>query len=114
MMKKFTLSLAAVAAFALLTFDAGTAEAAHGFRGFGIHLGGRNVHLDIGRPHGSHFYDSYQTSFYAPAPRVWHDTSHYDYDPGGYVPHRNHCDYVPGHFDYHRSGHWEYGYGGRY
>jgi hypothetical protein len=39
---------------------------------------------------------------------VWHDTSHFDYYPGGYVPHGNHLDYVPGHSAYHRDGHWDY------
>src|SRR5262245_22621061 len=38
----------------------------------------------------------------------WHDTSHYDYHPGGYVPHYDHFDYVPGHYDYHREGHWDH------
>ncbi len=37
---------------------------------------------------------------------VWHDTSHYHYHPGGFVPHGNHFHYIPGHYDLHRSGHW--------
>jgi hypothetical protein len=39
---------------------------------------------------------------------VWHDTTHYDYHPGQVVPHGNHLDYVPGHYDLHRSGHWDH------
>ena len=39
--------------------------------------------------------------------RVWHDTSHYDYHPGGFQRHRNHYHYVPGHYDFHRDGHWD-------
>ncbi len=113
-MRNFTLSLAALAAFAMLSVDARVAEAAHGFRGFGIHLGGRNVHLDIGRPHGFRANTSYRRTFYAPSRNVWHNTSHFDYHPGRYVPHRNHIDYVPGHFDYHRTGHWDHGYGGHH
>ena len=38
---------------------------------------------------------------------VWHDTSHYDYHPGYYVPHGNHLDFVPGHYDFHQSGHYD-------
>ncbi len=38
----------------------------------------------------------------------WHDTSHYDYHPGGFVPHYDHYDYVPGHYDYHEEGHWDH------
>ena len=40
--------------------------------------------------------------------RVWHDTSHYDYYPGRYVPHGNHYDYVPGHAVWHNDGHWDH------
>lgn len=39
---------------------------------------------------------------------TWHDTSHYDYHPGGYQRHRNHYHYVPGHYDLHRTGHWHH------
>jgi len=46
-------------------------------------------------------------SCYSPSP-VWHDTSHYDYHPTQVIPHRNHYHVVPGHYDYHRSGHWHY------
>ncbi|HEX6987798.1 MAG TPA: hypothetical protein VF170_20625 [Planctomycetaceae bacterium] len=38
--------------------------------------------------------------------RTWHDTSHYDYHPTTVVPHGNHYDVIPGHYHYHRSGHW--------
>ena len=38
---------------------------------------------------------------------TWHNTSHYDYHPGGYQRHGNHYHYQPGHYDYHRSGHWD-------
>lgn len=40
-------------------------------------------------------------------PRVWHDTSHLDYHAPSVVPHRGHLDYVPGHYDLHRTGHWD-------
>jgi len=37
----------------------------------------------------------------------WHDTSHLDYHGPSLVPHRGHLDYVPGHYDVHRTGHWD-------
>lgn len=39
--------------------------------------------------------------------RTWHDTSHLDYHGPSLVPHGNHLDYVPGHYDVHRTGHWD-------
>jgi hypothetical protein len=38
----------------------------------------------------------------------WHDTTHLDYHPGEVVRHRNHYHYVPGHYDVHEDGHWDY------
>jgi hypothetical protein len=31
---------------------------------------------------------------------------HYDYHAPTLVPHGNHLDYIPGHYDYHRGGHY--------
>ena len=118
-MNKITLSLAVLATMAFVAIDSNTAQAAHGFRGFGLHFGGRNVHLDIGNPHGNHHgYHHrsnvvYRTSRnYHPGHRAryhydWHDTSHFDYIPGGYVRHGNHLDYVPGRYVYHQEGHYD-------
>lgn len=39
---------------------------------------------------------------------VWHDTSHFDYYPGSYVPHGDHLDYIPGHSAFHQDGHLDY------
>ena len=36
----------------------------------------------------------------------YHDTSHYDYHPGGFQQHGDHFHYVPGHYDYHQTGHY--------
>ena len=33
---------------------------------------------------------------------------HYDYHPPSLVPHGNHLDYVPGHYDFHHRGHGGY------
>jgi len=113
-MKKFTLSLAALAAIAMLSMDTGVAEAAPGFRGFGIHIGARNVHLDIGQSHGYRTNSFYRSSYRAPSRHVWHNTSQFDYHPAQRVRHGNHIDYTPGHFDFHQTGHWDHGYGGHH
>lgn len=91
----------------------------------GIHLGTRRVHVDLGQPHAPQyryvpqtyggygeyggFGGGYHTTYY-PSHRShvdWHDTTHYDYHPSGFQPHYDHYDYVPGHYDVHRSGHWD-------
>jgi hypothetical protein len=114
-----TLGIAALATLALLACDTNTAEA----RGFGIHLGGRNVHLDIGNPHGYGGYSRQVSYRSTPTHRTYsnhtphydyHDTSHYDYHPGGYVRHSNHFDYQRGHFDFHRQGHYDFHGGGHH
>ena len=102
-MKTLTIALAAVATLALVGADS---NAAHGYGGFGIHIGGRNVHLDIGRPHGYRSHNVYRTRQSAHH-YDWHDTSHVDYHPASYQRHYNHYDYVPGHLDYHQTGHWD-------
>lgn len=43
-------------------------------------------------------------------PRRWHDTSHWDYHPTTVVPHGDHLHVVPGHYDWHQTGHM---HGGR-
>lgn len=48
---------------------------------------------------GNHGFGGYST---------WHDTSHLDYHAPSLVPHRGHLDYVPGHYDVHRTGHWDH------
>lgn len=121
-MRKITLGAAALAAVLMLSLDTGAAQAAHGF---GLHFGGRNVHLDIGNPHG--YRHGRQVAYRRPysnprwyghnnvyrgRPHLdWHDTSHFDYVPGGYVRHNNHYDYVPGRHVWHREGHWDVHHG---
>ncbi len=95
-MKKLMIACVAVAGFAF--FNTPQVEAGSGFR-FSVNVGHRN----FGR-HG--FRNNYRWG-YGRVHSVWHDTSHYDYHPGGYVRHRNHYHYVPGHYDYHRTGHWD-------
>lgn len=90
----------------------------------GIHFGSGRVHVDIGNPHGGWYGGAYnrhyggghrQHSYYRGGHgghyggnHYWHDTSHYDYHPGGFQRHYDHYDYVPGHYDYHQTGHWHH------
>ena len=69
------------------------------------------------RHHGRDYYGGYRTARYGygygggdcyGGRSVWHDTSHYDYHPGEVVRHRNHYHYVPGHYDFHETGHWDH------
>ncbi len=82
---------------------------------FGIHFAGPGYHVDLGRTHHRRHYRSYPSRSYHGhgggyhgGGHVWHDTSHYDYHPGEFVRHRNHYHYVPGHYDYHETGHWDH------
>lgn len=69
-----------------------------GYGGYGGYYG--DSHYGHGHGYG---YD------YGRRGRVWHDTSHYDYHPGGFQRHYDHYHYVPGHYDFHRDGHWDRG-----
>jgi hypothetical protein len=125
-MTKINLGMVALAAALLAGGDTNSAQAGHGFSRFGVHLGGRNVHVDIGNPHGRYYGSApqvvYRRSYSNPqwyghggsAHYDWHDTSHYDYHPGEYRRHGNHLDYVPGHYDWHEDGHWDRHRGGHH
>jgi hypothetical protein len=103
-----------------LHVDVGHPHHGHGYAGRGHGYGGRANYGWSGRTtfnHGSwhsgyrggYGHAHYQSVFRPTwGPHYdWHDTSHYDYHPGEYVPHRNHYHYVPGHYDLHREGHWD-------
>lgn len=124
-MRRLTLTCAALATVVLCGLDSREANAAHGF---GLHIGGRNVHLDIGNPHGygyrqqvayrrpysnPQWYGRYNTQRRG-THLDWHDTSHVDYIPGGYVRHYDHYDYVPGRHVWHQEGHWDVHRGGHH
>jgi hypothetical protein len=112
-MKTLILSCVTFATIALFGSFPSRAEADN----FGLHFAGPGYHVDIGRPHSRFmYYGSYYGGgwnnyhrYYSPQ-AVWHDTSHYDYHPGEFVPHGNHYHYIPGHYDYHEEGHWDYGW----
>jgi hypothetical protein len=82
---------------------------------FGLHFAGSGYHIDVGRAHYGNHYGGYRTVRYGlygdgcyGGGHVWHDTSHYDYHPSEFVRHRNHYHFVPGHWDYHDTGHWDH------
>ena len=57
-------------------------------------------------PAQAHCYRGHYGGWYGG--HVWHDTSHWDYHPGGYVDHGDHLHYYPGHYDFHHAGHWDH------
>jgi hypothetical protein len=102
---------AGIAVVVLTIGLAATAEAQIGYRGnlnggIGAGVYSRGVYNYGGYGNRYNTYRPYNT-YYGGGP-VWHDTSHYHYHPGGFVPHRNHYHYVPGHYDLHRSGHYHW------
>ncbi|MGL4514712.1 MAG: hypothetical protein ACRCT8_16615 [Lacipirellulaceae bacterium] len=126
--------LLAAAAAAALFFVVGTERAS----AQGVHFSSGRVHVDVGNPHGHGYgfhrspaygrrvvvgYPGYGGGYGSPyghrrvvgygghghhGRSVWHDTSHYDWHGPSLQPHGNHFDYVPGHYDFHRDGHWDH------
>ena len=47
------------------------------------------------------------SSLYRSTP-VYHNTSNFDYHGPSLKRNGNHLDYVPAHYDYHRSGHYDF------
>jgi hypothetical protein len=116
-MKAITLTFVALSAVLLVSASAEPAAA----DSFAIHVGGSGYDCDGGRSpylydayYGSRFgsrfgsYGHYYPSYPSRGRHVWHDTSHWDYHPGGFVRHYDHYDYVPGHYDFHDEGHWDH------
>ncbi len=113
-MKKITLPLAAIAALAFVALDSSPAQAQ-----LGIYIGGRGAQIGIGSPYRVGYgYRGYTTAYHPSARAAyrgqysrthykWHDTSHWDYLPGQWVPHGDHCDYVPPRRVWHEDGHWD-------
>lgn len=102
---KWTMAPILAACF-VLAADAPTAKADHNcYRG-------RGLSLSIGSCYGGY------RSFYAPSYRsfyghgygrgYYHDTSHYDWHPTEIRRHGDHFHIQPGHYDFHRTGHWHY------
>lgn len=105
-MRKLIYASVAIAGLFLAT--SGTAEAGRlrfSFGGGHHHHGYHGGHGFYGGHYGHGHYGGVYS--YPTYPR-YHDTSHYDWHPGGYLRHGNHYDYVPGHYDWHPTGHWHY------
>ncbi len=126
--RTFGITLAATALMAIASDQAQAQVAVHGPFGGGIHVGGGGIsvhgpssgynsghsnhlgggHFNAGSPWGGNHWGN---GFHRPIhgshvpSHTWHDTSHWDYHPGQYVPHGNHFDYQPGHYDFHQQGH---------
>lgn len=113
MFRTITLGLMAVLASAA----SGYAEDDDHDHGHRRYRGGYGHHNHGHHNHGGYRYNSgYRQSF---SPRVqiygnwnrgpiYHDTSHYDYHPPTVVPHGNHYHVIPGHYDYHQTGHYHW------
>ena len=112
-MRMFTFSISALAALMFVGIDTSVSQAGHAYSGFGIHIGGRNVQLDIGSRQAyypsavkkANYHRAYSKSRWYGYPSrphaVWYDTSYWGYHPAEYVRHGNHYHYIPGHYDRH-------------
>ncbi|MGD9856266.1 MAG: hypothetical protein AB7U20_15080 [Planctomycetaceae bacterium] len=104
-MKRFAITCAAVMGLMLAGSTAANAGGVHvqigGYGGFGRsgYYGGHGIYS------GQRIYGGYGYGYRNPV--IWHDTSHFDYHPGQYVPHGNHFHYQPGHYDFHQTGHFD-------
>jgi hypothetical protein len=106
--------LVAVTSF-LFAADTPTASADHGgFRvgGLSISIGNRgyrSAYRSYSPTYRSHYGRGIQyghRSHYGHG--SYHDTSHYDYHPTEVIRHGNHYDVMPGHYDFHRTGHYHH------
>lgn len=115
-MKRFLGILAVIVG---LSVSAAAAQAQYGFgAGHYGHHGSHGVRHTA--PHHGYYGSGFglRTSYYGGLPGVyyggnrhhhhWHDTSHYDFHPGGFRRHYDHFDYVPSHYDWHDEGHWDH------
>lgn len=108
-MKKLLIVCVAVAGFAMF---GNTSSAQAGGVNFSVNLGngygGYGNYGGYGGYRGGYRSCNQRPYYYGRRHSYWHDTSHYDYHPGGFTRHRNHYHYQPGHYDYHQSGHWDH------
>ena len=100
-MRKLALPFTVVAALLLVGLDTSSAEArgcrsySH-YGGHGVHYGGRGLHIGFFGPRAFGGFP------------VWHDTTHLHWHPSHFRRHGDHYDYIPGHYDVHRTGHWHW------
>ncbi|MFV0445827.1 MAG: hypothetical protein ACK5Q5_19795 [Planctomycetaceae bacterium] len=108
-----TLALALTTAAALAAFGENTADAGcgYGYTGRFGNYGGYSRYTSNyfyrPTPFAGHIHHNVNpnTATWGGGHLHWHDTSHYDYQPGGFVPHGNH--YQPGGYIYHQDGHFD-------
>ncbi len=109
-MKPLLITAAVVLA---LVFVAETPRAEAG-SSFGIYFGSGPVYSGGGYGYSSPYHNCYPQQPVYRSQYQWHDTSHYDYIPGGVIPHGNHYHYVPGQYQWHQTGHWDQYHRGHY
>ena len=106
------LLFAGIALAGLVGFGASQVQA-QGYEWYGGHSHGwRNAPAYGGYGYGGYGYGQrgYFRGGYGGAYRPhydYHDTTHLDYHPRTARRHFDHYDYTPGHYDVHRSGHWD-------
>lgn len=108
-MKAFKAAACAAVAVAALLFGADTAQAGpkKGLK-IGLGLGHQHHHHGL-HLHGSHLHGSHLHGPFVPVHgHVWHDTSHFDYVPGGWKWNGFKWVYVPGRYVYHVDGHFDH------
>jgi len=113
-----TLSLTLIASIAI-----SEARADHGIRRSGVHLshGGYTprqynslsyprAYVGVPPYHiGTNYHSGYRGGYRSRySGGYYHDTSHFDYHAPTIYRHYNHYHVVPGHYDYHQSGHWHH------
>ena len=109
-MRRALLACAVVGAFSVLgasAAEAGGLRISFGVGGRGSHYGHGHSNYGYNRVgYNRGYFNSCRPSYFSRS--YYHDTSHYDYHPGEFVPHGDHYHYQPGHYDYHRTGHWHH------
>lgn len=105
-MKRLLLGVAAFAG--LLAVTGSTAQAQWGHDSYHYGAGSYGMPKGYGFGHTNPYSYGWQSGCgsWGYSPRIWHDTTHYDYHPTTIVPHGNHFHIQPGHYHLHRSGHW--------
>jgi hypothetical protein len=109
-MKTFALAMAA--AIGLVAFSGESADAGgcgYGYSGGFGGYGGYGGYYQPSFGYSGHIHHNVNpyTATWGGGHLHWHDTSHFDYQPGGFVPHGNHYHYQPGGYIYHQTGHYD-------
>ena len=97
----FLMTVALIAAGAATQAQAGHGHKHHHNHSYGYGYGGYGGGY-VTPNYGYYGYGSpWRQSYY-------HNTGHYDYHPTTVVPHGNHLHVIPGHYDWHNTGHWHH------